>query len=111
MQEIKVYSYSFILQQLTNLKSCTKLRYVKKLYKKINNLFDKEIDSISDDKFRIFMNNIINYIQNFNTTIKILNKVFNYYNNEIIVYEKNINKLSNQLLLTFDALTHSVTGK
>ena len=48
------------------------------------------------------MNNIINYIQNFNTTIKILNKVFNYYNNEIIVYEKNINKLSNQLLLTFD---------
>ena len=107
MKEIKVYSQSFILQELTNLKSSTKLRYVKKLYKKINKLIDTEIDSIPDDKFDTFIQNIINCIQNFNITIKILNKVFNYNTNEIMIYQKNINKLFNQLILTFEALVES----
>lgn len=111
MKQITVYSYSFILEELTNMKSCTKLRYVKKLYKKINKLFDTEIDSIPDDKFDCFIKNIINCIQNFNTTIKILNKVFNYNNNEIMIYQKNINKLFNQLFLTFEALRDSKTSQ
>lgn len=111
MKQIKLYSQSFILQELTNLKSCTKLRYVKKLYKKINKLIDTEIDSIPDDKFETFIKNIIICIQNFNTTIKILNKAFNYNTNEIMMYQKNINKIFNQLILTFEALVDSKNDK
>lgn len=97
MKIIEILPYNYILESLQKSQKRTKLRFIKKIYKKINKLFDTKTESICLNKFEMVIYNILNSIENFNTTFNILVNDLNYKNPRIYLYKYNIDKLYNEL--------------